>query len=184
MSVNPNTVDALPFLGMVEASIERLRKFLLPIELAEAELKRRPAAAVMVILREGPDGLEVLLGERKKREGDPWSGQVGLPGGRHHAEDGTLLSTAIRETREEVGLELDRSSLRELGTVRTQAHGEPEGREVHMRLWSARPTDAGAEPSPSGEIGALHWVTSADAHRCPPAGVETLRVAVELGLVD
>src|SRR6267143_1965576 len=77
-----------------EASVERLRKFLLPLELAEAELKAKPAA-------------EVLLGERRKREGDPWSGQVGLPGGRHHTEDGTLLTTALRETREEVGIDLN-----------------------------------------------------------------------------
>ena len=49
---------------MSEASLERLRKFLLPLELAEAELKAKPAAAVMAILREGPRGLEVLLGER------------------------------------------------------------------------------------------------------------------------
>jgi len=50
-----------------EASIERLRKFLLPLELAEAELRAKPAAAVMILLREGGQGLEVLLGERRKR---------------------------------------------------------------------------------------------------------------------
>src|SRR2546430_9336951 len=85
-----------------EASLERLRKFLLPLELAEAELKTKPAAAVMILLREEPDGLEVLLGERRKREGDPWSGQVGLPGGRHHAEDGTLFNSPIPATRVDV----------------------------------------------------------------------------------
>ena len=92
---------------MSEASLERLRKFLLPLELAEAELKAKPAAAVMIILRDGPHGLEVLLGERTKREGDPWSGQVGLPGGRHREEDPTMLATATRETREEVGIDLE-----------------------------------------------------------------------------
>src|SRR2546425_6516253 len=90
-----------------EASLERLRKFLLPLELAEAELKAKPAAAVMSILRDGPHGLEILLGERTKREGDPWSGQVGLPGGRHRAEDPTMLATALRETNEEVGIDLE-----------------------------------------------------------------------------
>jgi 8-oxo-dGTP diphosphatase len=106
-----------------------------------------------------------------------------LPGGKQEAGE-TGEDALVRETHEEVGLELDRSSLRELGTVRTQAHGEPEGREVHMRLWSGAPVVTGAEPTASGEIGELHWVTSVDASRCPPAGVETLRLAVELGLVD
>src|SRR5207245_11045462 len=90
-----------------EASLERLRKFLLPLELAEAELKAKPAAAVMAILRDGPRGLEVLLGERTKREGDPWSGQIGLPGGRHRDEEPTMLATALRETNEEVGIDIE-----------------------------------------------------------------------------
>src|SRR5438309_8055794 len=104
--VNPLPGDALRH-RMPEASLERLRKFLLPLELAEAELKAKPAAAVMIIVRDGPRGLEVLLGERTKREGDPWSGQIGLPGGRHRAEDPTMLATAVRETNEEVGIDLE-----------------------------------------------------------------------------
>src|SRR5216684_874604 len=99
--------DGIGGLRVSEASLERLRKFLLPVELAEAELKAKPAAAVMVILHDGPHGLEVLLGERTKREGDPWSGQIGLPGGRHRAEDPTMLATAVRETKEEVGVDLE-----------------------------------------------------------------------------
>jgi len=167
MSVNPNTVDALPFLGMVEASIERLRKFLLPIELAEAELKRRPAAAVMVILRERPEGLDVLLGERKKREGDPWSGQVGLPGGRHHAEDGTLLSTAIRETREEVGIDLEgRADV--LGHMAPRSPGnKPELIVVpYVALLHAL-----VESSPGPEMASTFWVPLA---RLPPTRGTTL----------
>lgn len=50
--------------------------------------------------------LEVLLIERAVREGDPWSGQVALPGGRRDATDATLQDTAIRETLEETGLDL------------------------------------------------------------------------------
>jgi 8-oxo-dGTP pyrophosphatase MutT (NUDIX family) len=60
--------------------------------------------------------LEVLLIQRAEREGDPWSGQIALPGGRRHAEDATLQDTAIRETREETGIDLAAHGL-VLGTL-------------------------------------------------------------------
>jgi 8-oxo-dGTP pyrophosphatase MutT (NUDIX family) len=50
--------------------------------------------------------LDVLLIQRADREGDPWSGQVALPGGRRQSEDATLQDTAIRETLEETGVDL------------------------------------------------------------------------------
>ena len=49
---------------------------------------------------------EVLLLRRAQREGDRWSGQIGLPGGHADPEDADLLATAVREAREEVGLDL------------------------------------------------------------------------------
>ncbi len=70
------------------------------------ESEDRVHAAVSLILRNGPE-LEVLLIRRAEAEGDPWSGQMALPGGRWEPEDEHLLATAIRETREETGLELD-----------------------------------------------------------------------------
>ena len=48
----------------------------------------------------------VLLMKRVERAGDPWSGHISLPGGGYQAEDGDLLVTAIRETREELGIDL------------------------------------------------------------------------------
>lgn len=66
-------------------------------------------AAVALIRVPGPDA--VLIIERAVREGDPWSGQMGLPGGHVEAEDSDLVATAIRETREEVGVVLPRSAL-------------------------------------------------------------------------
>ena len=63
-------------------------------------------AAVAVLLREGPEGLETLFIRRADRTGDPWSGQVAFPGGRRHSEDAELLDTAIRESREEIGVDL------------------------------------------------------------------------------
>lgn len=65
----------------------------------------RPAA-VALVLTDGPEGLAALLIRRAERAGDPWSGQIALPGGRFEDQDTDLLATAIRETREETGLEL------------------------------------------------------------------------------
>src|SRR4029450_1300778 len=64
-------------------------------------------AAVAVVLRPGAaDSAELLLIERARKAGDPWSGHMALPGGRHDPEDVELRSTAERETLEEVGIDL------------------------------------------------------------------------------
>ena len=93
----------------------------------------------------------------------------------------TAAEAAAREAREEVALDLDPAELEELFEVVVQAHGEPEGRLVRMRVFLAE-TDAA--PAASAEVGALHWVTTADAHRCPPAGRETLARLAASGLID
>jgi 8-oxo-dGTP pyrophosphatase MutT (NUDIX family) len=66
----------------------------------------RPAA-VAAIFREGAECAEVLLIRRADREGDPWSGHMAFPGGRYEPTDRDLHRTAIRETSEEIGLDLD-----------------------------------------------------------------------------
>src|SRR3954452_25490336 len=58
-------------------------------------------AAVLVCLHEDA----VLLARRALHEDDPWSGHAGLPGGRWELGDESLLATALRETREEVGID-------------------------------------------------------------------------------
>ena len=67
-------------------------------------------AAVAAIFRAPKDHTEaqILLIRRAEREGDPWSGHMAFPGGKREAADPNLLVTALRETREEVGLDLER----------------------------------------------------------------------------
>lgn len=67
---------------------------------------QRTHASVALILREGGSGLEVLFVERASREGDPWSGDLGFPGGKVEEGDGSARLAAERETREEIGLDL------------------------------------------------------------------------------
>jgi 8-oxo-dGTP pyrophosphatase MutT (NUDIX family) len=62
-------------------------------------------AAVAVVLGDQPDAMLII--RRAERDGDPWSGHMGLPGGHRASADPDLLATAIRETREEVGLVLE-----------------------------------------------------------------------------
>jgi 8-oxo-dGTP pyrophosphatase MutT (NUDIX family) len=73
----------------------------------ESTLVDRPRAAVALLLVADPDRLLVI--RRAEREGDPWSGHLALPGGRHHGGDADLLATAIRETAEETGVQLARA---------------------------------------------------------------------------
>lgn len=66
-------------------------------------------AAVALIFRTGESGMpELLFIRRADYPADPWSGQVAFPGGREETGDVNLVNTAIRETREETGLDLDR----------------------------------------------------------------------------
>jgi 8-oxo-dGTP pyrophosphatase MutT (NUDIX family) len=61
-------------------------------------------AAVAVVIVPDPDA--ILLIRRADRLGDPWSGHMALPGGRREPEDRDLVATVVRETREEVGIDL------------------------------------------------------------------------------
>lgn len=74
----------------------------------QIEPARIPQAAVTLLLREVDGDDQFLIIRRAERKGDPWSGHLALPGGRADLEDEDLLTTAARETWEEVGIELRR----------------------------------------------------------------------------
>jgi 8-oxo-dGTP pyrophosphatase MutT (NUDIX family) len=81
-----------------------------------ARLEGAPPSHESLVTSQEVPSLEVLLIQRAERQGDPWSGQIALPGGRQDPVDATLQDTAIRETREETGIDLAAHGL-VLGTL-------------------------------------------------------------------
>jgi 8-oxo-dGTP pyrophosphatase MutT (NUDIX family) len=64
-------------------------------------------AVVAILLWDEPGrGLQTLLVQRAEREGDPWSGQIGLPGGRVKPVE-SARAALHREVEEEVGIKLE-----------------------------------------------------------------------------
>lgn len=86
-------------------------------------------AAVAVILRTQPAGEEILFIKRAEKKGDPWSGHMAFPGGHLDPVDENLQAAAMRETLEEIGLNLDGAAY--LGAI-DQHRAMPGGRTLDM----------------------------------------------------
>lgn len=118
-------------------------------------------AAVALVLRAAPGGgecgaLELLLIKRAEWESDPWSGHVALPGGRQEPGDASLEETAIRETREELALDLAREGVL-LGTLDEIYPRTPVLPPILIRPYVF--ATAGHAPlSPSHEVAAAFWM--------------------------
>ncbi|MFT7463319.1 MAG: 8-oxo-dGTP pyrophosphatase MutT (NUDIX family) [Pseudohongiellaceae bacterium] len=74
-----------------------------PADVSDHPPQRAAVAAVFALHQGQP---EVLMMRRSEHPADPWSGHVSFPGGRYETDDGDLLTTALRETHEELGLDL------------------------------------------------------------------------------
>jgi 8-oxo-dGTP pyrophosphatase MutT (NUDIX family) len=115
-------------------------------------------AAVALILRPEAAGLELLFIRRAEHPGDPWSGQMAFPGGRSEPGDTTLLGTALRETREEIGLDLaaDAECLGRLDEVRAMARMRPLNLAITPFVFRLRRGDA--EALALHEVESVHWL--------------------------
>lgn len=91
-------------------------------------------AAVAIILRSHPNSgqTQMLFIKRAEKTGDPWSGHMAFPGGHREPDDVTLTAAAARETREEIGLDLDQHGAY-LGAV-DQQRAAPRGRTLDMLI--------------------------------------------------
>ena len=112
-------------------------------------------AAVAAVIDDAPEGPRVLLMRRTERASDPWSGHVSLPGGRFEPSDADLLATAIRETREELAVDL--ASARLLGNLDTlhPRSAGPIGMEVTPFVFVAT---APIAPTTGAEAAAVFWL--------------------------
>lgn len=63
-------------------------------------------AAVAMLIRPAPAGLQVLFIQRSRNDSDPWSGQMAFPGGMVETWDASAKAAAERETLEEVSIDL------------------------------------------------------------------------------
>lgn len=118
----------------MDLSLERVQARLRQHEASLFSLPGGQRAAVAILLRfsagaagdeAAGDGPLVLLMRRVHHEKDRWSGQVSLPGGREEPVDVDLVATAVRESHEEVGVELGSSArlVGALGSVPAVAKG-------------------------------------------------------------
>jgi 8-oxo-dGTP pyrophosphatase MutT (NUDIX family) len=64
------------------------------------------AVVAILLYQDSADDLSTLLIHRVERSNDPWSGQIGLPGGRVEKFDSSTQDALKREVLEEVGIGL------------------------------------------------------------------------------
>lgn len=149
MSVSDKREESSPI-----ASIRRSLAAHRPIEHVPAGYTQ---AAVALTLRsiDAADP-EILFIKRAEFAGDPWSAQIAFPGGRAEPGDSDLLHTALRETMEELAVDL-------------AVHGEVLGRlddlkpvSVHIPRIVVRPyvltLRGNPDLRPSPEVAEAFWI--------------------------
>ena len=141
----------------VPPSLDEIRRALASRDPAPLPEILPRAAAVAMVLRSGDEGLAALFIRRAEHPADFWSGHVAFPGGRAQPGE-TSIETAMRETAEEVGLELQRLGEMLGGLDEIQAVGRGRAMGLSIRPW----VFALREPPPpfmlSEEVASAHWV--------------------------
>ncbi|MFI5311156.1 MAG: NUDIX hydrolase [Gemmatimonadales bacterium] len=126
-----------------------------PSAVAERDPPYFEAAVALVLRATREDDVELLFIKRAARDDDPWSGQIALPGGRHDPGDASLEATAVRETLEEVAIDL-RTAGAIVGTLDELRPRTPVLPPVIVRPFVAT-LSSDATPEASLEVAELFW---------------------------
>lgn len=137
----------------------------------EPQSKGLRFAAVSIIVRDRRFP-SVLLIKRAEHSGDPWSGQIAFPGGKMQSGDETARDTAMRETLEEVGIDLGEAA---------EFLGYAAVTTTHTGTMDVVPSvfilKDGVEVRPNAEVASYRWVDLEDL--LAPEAQSTYRFAYE-----
>ncbi len=111
---------------------------------------RKDSASVAVVIDEMK---RVLMIRRAEKEDDPWSNQMAFPGGKREPSDESYLKTAVRETMEELGinLHLDSEFLGYMDSFKTHSGKMYVVPSVFYPLKELK-------PRPNGEVSDFYWI--------------------------
>jgi len=149
-----NAADALATSGALTRLAEQLRQHPGATAVHEPRVRLAAVLALFRVTESGADP-ELLFIKRADRAGDPWSGQIALPGGRWEHNDASLERTAIRETREEIGIDVDADGVM-LGTLDDLAPRTRSLPPIVVRPYVAV-INASVVPTPNHEVAAYFW---------------------------
>ena len=138
-------------------SFDAIETLLAKAHIIRQTLPGHTRAAVALVIGRDRDGYRILFIERASHPDDPWSGNIGFPGGKVEEGDNGCRQTAERETLEEVGLDL--STARYLGRL-SDVHGAHLPVLVSCFVYGMESTTAPL--SPSDEVEDAFWVSLGD----------------------
>lgn len=120
-------------------------------------LSGKRCSAVALIFQETRGELKLCVGRRARYPGDPWSGDMALPGGKAEPQDQTFIDVACREAAEETGLELSADQL--IGTLDIlQTFATPHRPALHVRPLLFALSGTPPPFQPNDELEAAFWV--------------------------
>lgn len=136
--------------------LDSLRPRLVNDPLTRMVPRETAAVAVIFLVEKGRE--RILLIKRAERVGDPWSGQMALPGGMVGPGDSSFEETAKREAEEEVGVDLSPDSASFLGyMLRLKARS----REVTV-VPAVFELNSRQELRPNKEVASCEWALLED----------------------